>query len=244
MKAREIRFGRNLKALRQMKNVTQQQLANELHISRQALSMWEKEKGKPDIFYLDYVCNYFEVSLDQMMYGDIVSSEQYKTLDISELKDGRTGEEELVTFLEEDIAEKFPPICIDFGIIIAIALELKQMEYEITEVFGNGFSVFTKTKAARKRIKEDIYQIGESLVHRDNDRAVKKREEVEEKVWEVENEIIEETMTEILGKDPSEFAYVWYDEEENLGGYADTEEECMKQARRRKCNRYRIMNNI
>lgn len=42
MKAREIRFGRNVKALRELHHVTQSQLAEAIHISRQGLSGWEK----------------------------------------------------------------------------------------------------------------------------------------------------------------------------------------------------------
>ena len=113
MKTREIRFGRNLKALREIHKVTQKQLAEELHMTRQAISLWEKGMGKPDIFYLDSICTYFDVSIDQMMYGDIVKPDQYTKLEDSDIKEQTTGEEELVSFLEEDISEYFPPIAID-----------------------------------------------------------------------------------------------------------------------------------
>ena len=43
MKTREIRFGRNLKALREIHDVKQQQLAEELHMSRQTISCGRKE---------------------------------------------------------------------------------------------------------------------------------------------------------------------------------------------------------
>ena len=213
MKTREVRFGRNLKALREIHKVTQKKLAEELHMSRQAISLWEKGMGKPDIFYLDSICTYFDVSIDQMMYGDIVNPDRYT-------------------------------IAIDFGVIITIALELKRMGYEVTEVFGNGFSVFTKTKMERKRLKKDIYEVGDSLIHCDNERISNHREEVEARVWEVKSQIVEETMTTILGKEPEEFAYLWYDEEDNVRGYADTEEECIEQARHQACTKFRIMDNI
>ena len=244
MKTREVRFGRNLKALREINKVTQKKLAEELHMSRQAISLWEKGMGKPDIFYLDSICTYFDVSIDQMMYGDIVNPDRYTTLEDSDIKERTTGEEELVGFLEEDISECFPPIAIDFGVIITIALELKRMGYEVTEVFGNGFSVFTKTKMERKRLKKDFYEVGDYLIHCENERISNHREEVEARVWEVKSQIVEETMTTILGKEPEEFAYLWYDEEDNVRGYADTEEECIEQARHQACTKFRIMDNI
>lgn len=244
MKSKEVRFGKNLKALREIHNVTQQQLADELLMTRQAISLWEKGRGKPDIFYLDSICNYFDVSIDQMMYGEIISPDQYKTLDDSEIKEKKTGEEELVGFLEEDISECYPPIAIDFGAIMTIALELKRMGYEVVEVFGNGFTVFTKTNMERERIKKDIYEVGDSLIHCDNERISNHREEVESRVWEVKSQIVEETMTAIYGKNPEEFAYAWYDEEDNIRGYAETERECIEQAKHQACTKFRIMDNI
>lgn len=244
MKTREIRFGRNLKALREIHDVKQQQLAEELHMSRQTISMWEKGNGRASIYDLDSICSYFDVSIDQMMYGKIVSPDHYQTLEDSEIEEIVTGEEELVGFLEEDIAEYFPPIAVDFGAIMTIALELKRIGYEVTEVFGNGFTVFTKTEMERERLKKAIYEVGDSLIHCDNDRITNYREETEARVWEVKSQIVDETMTTILGKDPQEFAYIWYDEEDNTRGYADTEEECIEQARHQACTKFRIMDNI
>lgn len=244
MKTREVRFGRNLKALREIHDVKQQQLADELHMARQTISMWEKGNGRASIYDLDAICSYFDVSIDQMMYGKIVSPDHYQTLEDSDIKEQTTGEEELVDLLEEDIYECFPPIVIDFGILMTIALELKRIGYEVIEVFGNGFSVFTKTKMERERLKRDIYEVGDSLIHCDNERISNHRDEVEARVWEVKSQIVEETMTIILGKEPEEFAYLWYDEEDNVRGYADTEEECIEQARHQACTKFRIMDNI
>ena len=127
MKTREIRFGRNLKALREIHKVTQKQLAEELHMTRQAISLWEKGMGKPDIFYLDSICTYFDVSIDQMMYGDIVKPDQYTKLEDSDIKEQTTGEEELVSFLEEDISE--------YGDYIILRCERAEL-YHVREVRG------------------------------------------------------------------------------------------------------------
>lgn len=58
MKTREVRFGRNLKALREIHDVKQQQLADELHMARQTISMWEKGNGRASIYDLDAICSY------------------------------------------------------------------------------------------------------------------------------------------------------------------------------------------
>jgi transcriptional regulator with XRE-family HTH domain len=244
MKAREIRFGRNVKALRELHHVTQSQLAEAIHISRQGLSGWEKGEGKPDIYYLDSICEFFSVSADDVLYGDIVPKEEYRTLETSEIEKTATGEEELVNILEEDIIETFPPIAIDFGTIIVIALKLKSLGYEITEVFANGFSVFTRLEEVRRKLKKDIYHIGDCLIHHGNEQMAEKREEVMERIWEIESVIVSETMTEILGRKPEDFLYLWYDEGDNIRGYGDTKEECIEQAKHQACTKFRIMDNI
>lgn len=59
-------IGQNIKKLRTAKNVTQEQLANSLHISNQAVSKWEKEQAYPDIALLPMIADYFSVSMDEL----------------------------------------------------------------------------------------------------------------------------------------------------------------------------------
>lgn len=66
MKTREVRFGRNLKALREINKVTQKKLAEELHMSRQAISLWEKGKNLPDMMMLSRIADILQVSCDEL----------------------------------------------------------------------------------------------------------------------------------------------------------------------------------
>ena len=50
-------IGQNIKKLRTAKNITQEQLANSLHISNQAVSKWEKEQAYPDIALLPMIAD-------------------------------------------------------------------------------------------------------------------------------------------------------------------------------------------
>ena len=56
--------------IRQQKNLTQEQLASDLAISRQAVSKWESGKAIPDIENLMYISNLYDVSLDELIKGD------------------------------------------------------------------------------------------------------------------------------------------------------------------------------
>lgn len=55
-----------LKKLRQENGYSQQQLADKLNISRQAISKWENGKTIPDIENLHLLCEIYGVSLDTM----------------------------------------------------------------------------------------------------------------------------------------------------------------------------------
>lgn len=62
---------RRLAELRKEKNVSQEELAEKLYVSRQTISNWERGKTYPDINSLLLMANYFDVSLDYLIKGDV-----------------------------------------------------------------------------------------------------------------------------------------------------------------------------
>ncbi len=62
-----IHLSENLKALRKQTSVTQEQLADVLCVSPQAISRWESGATYPDITMLPTIANFFEVTLDDLM---------------------------------------------------------------------------------------------------------------------------------------------------------------------------------
>ena len=58
---------KNLKVLRKEKNISQQQLANILEISQQAINKYENHKVEPDISTLIAMADYFGVTLDYLV---------------------------------------------------------------------------------------------------------------------------------------------------------------------------------
>ena len=59
-----------LKEVRENAGLTQEQFAEKLAISRQAVSKWERGVTMPDIENLMYISNIFNVSLDTIIKGD------------------------------------------------------------------------------------------------------------------------------------------------------------------------------
>lgn len=66
---KEINIAKNIIALRKSKGVTQEQLAEVLNISAQAVSKWETGTCQPDTLTLPLIAEYFNVSVDYLYYG-------------------------------------------------------------------------------------------------------------------------------------------------------------------------------
>ena len=55
--------------LRKMKGISQEQLADEIGVSRQAVSKWESEQSMPDLEKTILMSEYFEVTTDYLLKG-------------------------------------------------------------------------------------------------------------------------------------------------------------------------------
>ncbi len=72
-----IAIAEKLKQLRNMKGLTQEELAGFLDVSFQAVSKWERGECFPDITMLPSLANFFNVSIDELMgMNDIRNQEQ------------------------------------------------------------------------------------------------------------------------------------------------------------------------
>ena len=65
-----MEIGRKLKEVRMKANLTQEQVAEELFVSRQTISNWENEKSYPDIISIIKLSDLYSISLDELLKGD------------------------------------------------------------------------------------------------------------------------------------------------------------------------------
>ena len=78
-----MNFGKNLQVLRKMTNLTQENLAEKLDVSRQTVSKWEQNLAYPEIEKLIEVCELFHCSVDQILRENmIISDEAYSEIRI------------------------------------------------------------------------------------------------------------------------------------------------------------------
>ena len=60
-------FGQRLSRLRKEKGLTQEDIANRITISPQAVSKWENDVSSPDIDYLNSLADILDVSVDELL---------------------------------------------------------------------------------------------------------------------------------------------------------------------------------
>lgn len=72
-------FRDNLQHLRAERNMTQEQLAMLLGVSRQSVTKWEAERATPELDKLLKMCQIFDCTLDDLVRGDLTSRSDPRT---------------------------------------------------------------------------------------------------------------------------------------------------------------------
>lgn len=64
-------LGENLQFLRKKENITQEQLAEQLEVSRQSVSKWESDTAYPEMDKILQICDLFHVSMDNLVRKNV-----------------------------------------------------------------------------------------------------------------------------------------------------------------------------
>ena len=67
----EMELGKQIKKHRQEVQLSQEELADRVYVSRQTISNWENDKSYPDVNSLVLLSEIFQISLDNLIKGDI-----------------------------------------------------------------------------------------------------------------------------------------------------------------------------
>lgn len=86
-----MELGKQIKKYRQEMNLSQDELADKIYVTRQTISNWENDKNYPDIKSLVLLSSLFDISLDILVKGDLEEmKEQIKESDIIKWKKDST----------------------------------------------------------------------------------------------------------------------------------------------------------
>jgi len=80
-----MELNKQIKKYRRMMNLSQEELAERVYVTRQTISNWETGKSYPDIHSLLLLSTLFNISLDQLIKGDLeIMKEEISKKEIQE----------------------------------------------------------------------------------------------------------------------------------------------------------------
>ena len=71
-----MELARQLKAKREERGLSQDEVSKAIFVSRQTISNWENDKTYPDVQSLLLLSQLFDVSIDELVRGDVVAMQQ------------------------------------------------------------------------------------------------------------------------------------------------------------------------
>ncbi len=78
-----MNIGEKLFELRKAKNLSQEEVADKLNVTRQTVSKWETNQSTPDFDKIIPICELFKISTDELLRG---SKEENKTEEVADEK--------------------------------------------------------------------------------------------------------------------------------------------------------------
>ena len=88
-------LGERLYELRKSKHLSQEQVAEQLNVTRQTISKWETDESKPDFDKIVPICNLYGISSEQLLKGnveeqEVVEEEKQVVINTNDIKKKRT----------------------------------------------------------------------------------------------------------------------------------------------------------
>ena len=146
-----IYVSERLKEFRRRKKKTQEELANHLGISVQAVSKWERGESYPDITLLPSIASYYGVSIDELFGVSKIENE--KRIEEYHIKDQRLHREgknaDRVTLWREAIRD-FPN---EMSVISGLMFALRSTD--------------------RKKYADEIIELGERIIKESTDNVLR-----------------------------------------------------------------------
>ena len=148
-------FGDKLKQYRLNEGLSQEQLAEKIGVSRQAITKWETKRGLPDVENMIILAELFKLTLDELVLEEVKKQENKPTVFESEtvydidtgkhfdINLGGAREITLKTGVDEKIRIRLSSETLtDIGSLFKIKLDEKRGKLDVELVNKNGVSRF------------------------------------------------------------------------------------------------------
>ena len=128
----QMKIGKLLKELRTEKNLTQEQLAESLNVSRRTVSRWETGFNLPDLDILVIMSDFYQVDLRELLDGERRSEKMDEQMKETVMKVAQYSNE------EKRRASKVVLVFFGLGIVALFANVIMRM-MDVKESFVSGF---------------------------------------------------------------------------------------------------------
>jgi len=112
-----MKLSDQLKKYRVLNKFTQEDLAQHIHITRQAISRWENDLSEPDLTTLKKMADLYNIQLEELVNGDIYDYE--------------TKHNQLKFYYFLSILSFIIPLGFIISLYILISIRKKRIEYKI-----------------------------------------------------------------------------------------------------------------
>lgn len=132
------KIGKFISKQRKENNLTQEQLAEKLNISKNAVSKWERGLNLPDVSIMQELCKILGITLNELFVGEKISDEQYKEVADNNLLDALKNSsftlKEKIEFYKtkwkKEHISKFI-LCFISWLVLIVALKFQNVDFYI-----------------------------------------------------------------------------------------------------------------
>ena len=152
-----MKFGENLKSLRKSNNLSQEQLAEKVNVSRQSVSKWETGEAYPEMNNILELCKIFKCNINDLVNDSIIDldslDEEIKMSVVKFKKEKQNKVKTLSKIIE--LLSKIGQVIIWIAIpIIAILMAVSPMVIKNVEVNEDTIT-FKDNKLELEKVEED-----------------------------------------------------------------------------------------
>ena len=158
-----MNLGETIKKLRRDKDITQEQLAEYLNISSQAVSKWETNLSLPDITLIPMLANIFEVTSDMLLGINIAAKDKHiqEILDHAEEYSSKAQREKSAEILREGLKE-YPNSC-------KIMASLMSSVWGLSTYSDKSYETQEERKKEVDELRKEVIYLGEKILAESTD---------------------------------------------------------------------------
>ena len=133
-----IYFGENIKKLRKEKELTQENLADCLGVTFQAISKWERGEGYPDITTLPDIASFFDITIDELLGINRAKIEEELSALIEEYDNlsGTQARKEMLDKMKQISANDFRVLLRELGYLVHFS-DISKNGTRIKSIYDN-----------------------------------------------------------------------------------------------------------